>query len=745
MAGDKALSMLIDIRARNSFSGVIGLLASSFSGLMGSLGNLAFGFRNLGTAGTIGMDALKLGAVGLVKSLLQIGAVAALVGAGIAVAFGAMALKSAADFQQEMTKVGSLAAPVTENMKAMGQAILAMAPAVGQGPIELAKALYLVESAGFHGKDALDILTRSSWLATAGMTSVKVVADAVTSAVNAFGKSHLSAATAIDVMTATVSAGKMQVADYARVIGNLASKAAIGKIHVSFQEANAALALFTRSGMSAQLAATRLGALFVYLDTQTVKMADNAHKLGLSFDATRFSTLSLADKVKYLHDITGGNFAEVQKLMGGNKTLATTYQQLYGHTSDYNTILGTLKHSHGAALSAFQKASKDYNTNAKMMDAAFQSLKITVGNALLPVFTQLVQKVTPIVQGFITWETKTHGIENALKSVGGAINTVVNIGAGIINFFKNSQVAMALLQGVLITAALFIAGFLVAAFIAWAIAAGTAAIATLAAIWPFILIGIAIALVVAGIILAVKNWGAITKWFQALWHTVWTAVSSFFVGLWQTIISWVTTQWNNLKNTASSVWHAILTAISNAIQTGKQWIVDKFNAILKWIKDTWNTLVKTATDWGTGIINNLLAGLKAAWQTVVDWFNTALAWLKGLWPGSPVKHGPLKGYETWGFTFGMGIADGIRRSVPHVRAASALLAASMGGNYQGSYSLSGGSFGGGRYPTGGATIVNVFPVVQPNDIYMDGDKLTDKIMRRAGTDVRRHGGPIKWG
>ncbi len=93
----------------------------------------------------------------------------------------------------------------------------------------------------------------------------------------------------------------------------------------------------------------------------------------------------------------------------------------------------------------------------------------------------------------------------------------------------------------------------------------------------------------------------------------------------------------------------------------------------------------------------------------------------------------------------MGIADGIRRSVPHVQSASALLAASMGGHYQGSYSLSGSSFGGGRYPTGGAIVFAPIIMVQSPDVKLDGVSVTDKIMRRAGTDVRRHGGPIKWG
>ncbi len=74
-----------------------------------------------------------------------------------------------------------------------------------------------------------------------------------------------------------------------------------------------------------------------------------------------------------------------------------------------------------------------------------------------------------------------------------------------------------------------------------------------------------------------------------------------------------------------------------------------------------------------------------------------------------------------------------------------LLASSIGGGYSGSYSLSGASFGGGRYPTGGSpTVVNHIYVMPPS-ITLDGAEVTSKIMQRAGTDVRRHGGPIRWG
>ncbi len=252
-----------------------------------------------------------------------------------------------------------------------------------------------------------------------------------------------------------------------------------------------------------------------------------------------------------------------------------------------------------------------------------------------------------------------------------------------------------------------------------------------------ILVSVTILLVVGAVLLAIGIFLALVAavLFAATWvhdKIKWLVdtVVGFFKWLWKMLVG-----------------GSIIPDIVNGILSWFGKLKNELNVIvsfiIKWISDQWNSLVKAATGWGQGIINNLLAGLKAAWQQVVDWFTGALAWLKGLWPGSPVKHGPLKGYENWGFMFGMGIADGIRRSVPHVQSASALLAASMGGNYQGSYSLSGSSFGGGRYPTGGHTIVNVFPVVQPNDIYMDGDKLTDKVGKRMANNVRRHGGPIR--
>ncbi len=171
-------------------------------------------------------------------------------------------------------------------------------------------------------------------------------------------------------------------------------------------------------------------------------------------------------------------------------------------------------------------------------------------------------------------------------------------------------------------------------------------------------------------------------------------------------------------------------AISDAVETGKKWIQDKFNTAIQWIKDTWNGLIKLATSWGTDIINNFLAGLQAAWTSVVTWFNNQLAWLKGLWPGSPVKHGPLKGYENWGFVLAQGIASGLMRGTPLVQSAMAGL---LGGTGMGSMNISHSFSDGMASPPafmgggGGQPIIINKIYVQSPDINLDGHQVVQRL------------------
>ena len=113
------------------------------------------------------------------------------------------------------------------------------------------------------------------------------------------------------------------------------------------------------------------------------------------------------------------------------------------------------------------------------------------GETVQVLFIQLGEKLLPTATQLITFVTST------------AIPAITNF----ISMITGTSQEAEILRPILITLGIAIAGVLVAAFIAWTVAAGAAAVATIAATWPILAAGAAIALLVAGLIWAYNNWG----------------------------------------------------------------------------------------------------------------------------------------------------------------------------------------------------------------------------------------------
>lgn len=247
---------------------------------------------------------------------------------------------------------------------------------------------------------------------------------------------------------------------------------------------------------------------------------------------------------------------------------------------------------------------------------------------------------SPSFQSFAT--TVGTGIGNAISGLITGITTVVQVGAGIVNFFKQNELAalallipLGMLSMVLGSMAVSaIAAFivtiptLVAGFIAWTVAAGAAAIATLAATWPLLAIGAAIGLVVAGIILAVQHWSSIASFLQGAWQATlnWLqgalqAIGAFFVNVWQGI---------------QSDTSAFIGFITNVIKVGFTVIFDVIFApiigiiaLFKLLYDH-NTYFKDLVDAITNFFKGLFSWATGEWSKFTSW-------LGGVWDGLSQK------------------------------------------------------------------------------------------------------------
>src|SRR5262245_15782585 len=109
---------------------------------------------------------------------------------------GAAAAKLGYDFNKNMGRIESAAGASKEELADFRKQVYDLGRQSPTSVQELADALYFIRSSGFQADEAMEILTASNKAAVAGMGDVQVVADTVTSAMNAYADENLRAADA---------------------------------------------------------------------------------------------------------------------------------------------------------------------------------------------------------------------------------------------------------------------------------------------------------------------------------------------------------------------------------------------------------------------------------------------------------------------------------------------------------------------------------------------------------------------
>ncbi len=205
------------------------------------------------------------------------------------VAIGAASVKLAMDFDQSMTLIQTQAGASADEVAKMRQAILDMGGKVEQTPKQLADGLYWIESAGYRGAQALDVLRASSELAAVGQADMGASANAVTSVMKAMPGQFANATQAAAFMNAVVGNGKMKLDDLNGAIstGFLASAQTFG---VSALSVGSALDTLTAEGIPAEKAATGLNMAMALMAAPTAKAKDILEGLGMSEDDVKGKT-----------------------------------------------------------------------------------------------------------------------------------------------------------------------------------------------------------------------------------------------------------------------------------------------------------------------------------------------------------------------------------------------------------------------------------------------------------------------
>ncbi len=415
---------------------------------------------------THSLDEAQAKVHGLGGSLISGMAVAGAAVGATGVVIAGVAVKMAADFQTLTTQIVTGAGESVKNLELIRQGVLALAPAVGSSPQELAKALYLIESAGFHGAAGLAVLKASAEGAKVGLASQETVANAVTSALNAYSLGSDKATQVTNDLIATEAAGKLHMEDLASAISAvLAPASALG---VSLPEVSAAIATMSAQGTDANRATQSLRFIIAALTGPTAAAAKEMKGLGVGMGeipgitasataemgklglktsdvAYTLSHQGLEAALKQVTDAIGKQFpagsaqynAALRDAVGGTRGFTAALELTGAHTAVFKqniADIGTAFGKSGTSVDNWNLIQGTLNQKISEAKAGIDVLLITLGTALLPIVSQVVDWFSKLLSGFEGTAQQAGGpLQSAIRGVLGVLQTMgAWIGANVI-------------------------------------------------------------------------------------------------------------------------------------------------------------------------------------------------------------------------------------------------------------------------------------------------------------------------
>lgn len=353
------------------------------------------------------------------------------------------AVTKAKDFAQAMELVHTQAGASQSEVDDLTKSVLALAPAVGTSPELLAAGLFHVESAGFRGAKALEVLKIAAEGAKIGNADLEGVTNALVASVNSGIGGVKSISEAMGVLNGVVGAGNLRMEDLAQAFGTgiLSTAKSFG---ISMQSVGAAIADMASQGIPAIDAATRLRMTISLLGAPTAGAAAELKKIGLSSTQlakdmrTPGGILTAVQDLKAHLDKSGlsavDSAALISRAFGGGRT-SSAILTLLGSVDKLKTAQDQIGKSAGDFGEAWNKTVAEADFKFESFKATMDATLIRVGNVLLPTITEALgnlgkwasehgDDITRFAQGAVAFARTAAG---TIKTVFGALSSAWNL------------------------------------------------------------------------------------------------------------------------------------------------------------------------------------------------------------------------------------------------------------------------------------------------------------------------------
>lgn len=314
---------------------------------------------------------------------------------------GTAAVTAAAQFEDGMAKIYTIAVDSGEPMEKMRDDLVQLSNDTGFSLDDLAEGAYQAVSASVDAGKAVEFMTDATKLARAGFTSTTKAVDLLSTVINAYGYEVEDATWISDMLLKTQNDGKTILDELASSMGIIIPMAS--NYNVGLDQISAAYATMTKQGVKTERATTFLRAVFTELEKESsgvAKILDE--KTGKSFAQLMGEGKSLADVLRILYNSVDGDTEAFQRLFGNVRATQAVASLVNDDFKLFDYELGRVQDSAGQT----NKALEQMETPSLKAKRAVNQLK----NAGVDLGESMIQMALP------TFEKMTDGVRKATDS-----------------------------------------------------------------------------------------------------------------------------------------------------------------------------------------------------------------------------------------------------------------------------------------------------------------------------------------
>lgn len=311
----------------------------------------------------------------------------------------AYAVDKAADFEQQMSRLGAVTSANERQMKRLERSAMRLGAATKFSALEAAEAQTELAKGGLSVERILKGGLKSALaLASAGELDLAEAASTTANAIKLFGLRGKDSMKVADALAVAANRTTADVEDFAMALKMGGSVAKLAGLN--FRDTVVVLEALAEAGIKNSDAGTSLKTFFLQIATPSAKAREAMHELGVEIFKRNGELKSLPGISKNLQkafgDLTREEFLNKAGIIAGSDAVRTLYS-LYDAGPQKLRKLQMATDQAGYAAEVARKKQDNLRGDLEKLQGAVETLAISFGKKLLPSLRTAVQDVTDVL------------------------------------------------------------------------------------------------------------------------------------------------------------------------------------------------------------------------------------------------------------------------------------------------------------------------------------------------------------